>query len=825
MEAQQRLGFGKLRSQGMKRSGYYSTAIWMGVFIVIYGGIKTHADPATDRCAREAEANARAAIKATSGAMDKVARYLEEYGTISLSSPLFVEPGTNFTFDLHRGATNYFSEAKTQIEGAVATSRQTATAIGLAAEAQYDPTLVGQYGALMTDYMKQRGAQEMKNSLIVSAAEKQFQADLLRANQETNTMLRDQLLSSAYSNYAVAYPVSTNATKFPTSADVNSSLPGFSTNAAGRASVRDVFSNSNFLGPGALISGVLTGNPPTINNRMALNIAAGDVATESIMNMLLNPSDAGKFSNKKVFFGVTMVSINPGWRTQSKSYVGDLTADTQITYRPAGRLLVERFLGNPPEDLSAEFVAKIAADAGLSYKVFASLFKRADMTEVDETKFNLLAGANTVPLPPVWELSANNTPEPMVIAVTPNMDVEVLDLASSYRRQFELTLKLAAAMQMAGMKGAANAFLDHASRLEQDARTRTPIPIINSYSISGKMFGFQIGPRLQALGSPANKKSGPEEILHRQSFPAILIVGLNSNAFRLLIERQVGADAKVRYVLNEPHLRIVPSVRWLRMNTGFLGLRGRQDEEDYIKLSESLSGKLESLNNCVAQLPKDKNWPADITSGYALATNRSAMFRALAFVVASAQTFSSELLVPKNQAPPEAKKAPIAGTVEPKTINLSRDAAGAIVAQPSLFMISGAALTQIDKDHITALPAKADGITAKLQTDQLIVLEANVKDTADSLVFQMPIQGVAGGGSPGNLYTMPITITAAPKPPGPTLDQVFEQTTSSTTPDGKTTTTTLGIKVLPNTDTNLFHLLQSTPVQPSKRDSSRRKGS
>src|SRR5262249_46928609 len=161
------------------------------------------------------------------------------------------------------------------------------------------------------------------------AAEKQFQADLLRANQETNAVLQTELIARAHSNYAVAYPAPTNVPNFPTAGEVNSSLPGLSSNRIGRPEIKSVLTGDTFTTAGKLIDDALKSNPPTINNRMALNIAAGDVATEGVLNLLLSPGQAGKLTGKRVLFGVTMVSINPGRKTR-QHYAGDITADADL---------------------------------------------------------------------------------------------------------------------------------------------------------------------------------------------------------------------------------------------------------------------------------------------------------------------------------------------------------------------------------------------------------------------------------------------------------------------------------------------------------------
>src|SRR5262249_7685125 len=90
---------------------------------------------------RDLIANANCQLTRAGKAADALAKYLEEYGSITMSAPLFTLPGTNFAFELHRGTGTYFNEAKSDVNGAIGVSEQSATGFGLGIEAQYDPTL------------------------------------------------------------------------------------------------------------------------------------------------------------------------------------------------------------------------------------------------------------------------------------------------------------------------------------------------------------------------------------------------------------------------------------------------------------------------------------------------------------------------------------------------------------------------------------------------------------------------------------------------------------------------------------------------------------
>jgi|SRR6266850_2057038 len=93
-------------------------------------------------------------------AMDRLARQSEEWGTMQISAPLLVEPTTTFNFNLQRGASNYFNEAKNDIQIATAYSDQSFQSLKV-----LDPKgitlLAGQASAISASYVN--------NSVLVTA--------------------------------------------------------------------------------------------------------------------------------------------------------------------------------------------------------------------------------------------------------------------------------------------------------------------------------------------------------------------------------------------------------------------------------------------------------------------------------------------------------------------------------------------------------------------------------------------------------------------------------------------------------------------------------
>ena len=98
---------------------------------------------------------------------------------------------------------------------------------------------------------------------------------------------------------------------------------------------------------------------------------------------------------------------------------------------------------------------------------------------------------------------------------------------------------------------------------ENDVLTRTPEVPISAYS-SGHIFGYQIGPVLKAVGDPSSKSPKPEYQLDRQSFPVLIVCGLDSENFKPLITASYNqANIFKRLIVLEPQIQFTQTHRWI----------------------------------------------------------------------------------------------------------------------------------------------------------------------------------------------------------------------------------------------------------------------
>jgi hypothetical protein len=120
-------------------------------------------------------------------------------------------------------------------------------------------------------------------------------------------------------------------------------------------------------------------------------------------------------------------------------------------------------------------------------------------------------------------LSSKYRRAPTVFSVLPLLDAQTLELANSQREVTQLAFQLAALLPAHGVNIKAKDLFQFVRRYSRDLRSRTPIPVVNSYS-SGGTFGFRFSPSFQAMRDPAQKNARAANVLLPTSFPALITV-------------------------------------------------------------------------------------------------------------------------------------------------------------------------------------------------------------------------------------------------------------------------------------------------------------
>lgn len=273
--------------------------------------------------------------------------------------------------------------------------------------------------------------------------------------------------------------------------------------------------------------------------RARLIDAAGNQVISRIFDFLGDPSAASQFEDKPILMAVATMAVNPGWRT-GHDYDGQIDAEVIYKWGPARRTTCERLSKFTAEDSAftkAEIeVATHFAANGLWPE--ASSYGRKEYTALRD---NLLISRN----------------RPLAAAVSPLMERQNIDEASSRARQDEIALFLSASLAKSGQKAAGEVFNKYMKMRRLDVKTLSSLPVVNSYGMGGGRFGFHVTSRIQAVGNLNKPKA--EDVLEKQNFPVLIVFGLSSEDLRPRLV-QNGARAEIW----EPHIMLTQNHQWSR---------------------------------------------------------------------------------------------------------------------------------------------------------------------------------------------------------------------------------------------------------------------
>ena len=537
-------------------------------------------------CGPYTSASAPKELQNVGQTMDRLAADEAEFGTMGISSPVLAKPSDTFAFDVNADANAFYNDAKSSRQGLANNFEQEAVSLSAAANVTLNPVAALGFAAQLQQYQQAvslnnvaQSFADRKNAAYNAAAYQQYEADLLSArNSTTNPADFAQKRAEAYKKLvdSLAGPTATTLPAFPQS----STQPAAPTDLTTRPTdlINQFANNGNFAGFQNLAS-----TRPTlgVTDRTALLTAAGDNAVKAMFKMLGDPKLAEQFRGLKVIYGVSTVSVNPGWRTK-KNYAANVAMTVSVTYVPARVEVIRRLLKNG--DLSLGLREQIAFDSGLC------------ATRPTTT----INADSAVPVGYRYDEdpeSASST-GPLVAAVSPMTDTQTLDLESSFRQQQDFALNLAFQLLAAGQTGQAQTVFKYAHSLQQDFATVSPDVVVNSYS-TGPIFGFQVGPRLKAVEEAARgKASGPADVLDRQSFPTLIMMGFAPDDLHPRI-RARSESGRVHYDVYEPAMKLDGVNQWVLMDhpwyEDILGGNKQLTETERLNLSYDVNRHVEAL--------------------------------------------------------------------------------------------------------------------------------------------------------------------------------------------------------------------------------------
>ena len=712
--------------------------------------------------------------------------YVDAYGFASLSTPLFVKPDKTFNFRLENVTPNtFFDAARAEINVRNSGISSSAFGAGASLTGEFDILALQQGQSELASNRSDLATVAEKQRLLNEAAYQQYEAELLAAQSITDLSERGKKQAEAKRTLVanLAGPGANTPPKYLTPAA-----------SGGNASAAVAGGLLSQLGP---LQGQAAAGSPAVANEMrsALLMAAGDTATYAILSLLGEPEKNASFTGQSVLFGVSTVAVDPGWLTQ-KGFAADVSTKVSINWVPA-RAEVERLY---IEHLKQ--VAKTLPDKDKpAQPVSDGQSKPNGITALIECIKNSKAVSpeaiddwcESPAVPPDYDqsgyrpylLRSCKDSEVLVSAVSPMADAQLLDAQSATKRQTELALRIKLALNYAGAKAAADTFANWAKQQQEDIESRSANVVVNSYSMSGGVFGFQVGPRLLADPKQQGGHASVEKLV-RQSFPTLLIMSYDEQTLGIKVlvrsekDKESGKETLFCNVV-EPELLMKTATRWQPLNK----------KADILPEDEFFAVRLQAAAAWNALLRTDKNAPNDAVGqakqrrGSYIADFSSMdrwrdrqMYRQHMEALLSrlegvgyrttlpVQVLTDKLSKQPNSGP-TCKVPPVVEILAPSSVVLSVDGSGNVIPRTVELALVGRELKSLKPDSVAIAMGKASWVDAagkvqgkpvvKQEGDSLLRVWVRVDSAASPLVFSLTTAD-----SSTVITTPPLIVTSEP---------------------------------------------------------------
>ncbi len=751
--------------------------------------------------------------------VDEIAREHEEWGSVSMSAPIIVKPDTtNFSAELNYPGTDFFTNAKADVEGSAAARNATRTITSTGLSVAVDPTRLEagltalrnartEQALFEAESARKAQARQLKDSAAsLDYTTKLKTASMLPTEAERNAAIAaadrsyaDALLANGTTVTAPTIPVAaTDATNSP-------AVPGKGTLAAPPSELSAALGT---LGTGLPTFGY-SSSTLTRSDRSALIEAAGNRAVQGLFNALGKPAEASKFEGKRIVMAIATVAVNPGWRTQ-RDFSGQLNArigftwriarpEIQAIYAPPAPPTAAASEGKEPSYKDGAALNSTSVDLTLGLPVLAAPEFETEIT-AGQAKSGSQGGGGppgSSPSAPGGLATGGKTPtvrgnrcdtnpwgpgdrleeSPIVAAVSPLMETQALDLEDQYQKQNATAFYLAAALRYYGADAKGEVFRQFLRERDKVAKTRSANAVANSFSASGGVFGFQVGPRLKALADAASRIGGSANVLERQSFPVLIIIGIDENDLAPAWGRLNGDKCKP--VLMEPVLTIHQSPQWLPIKRKLISFRDLL-HLDFSNVHQPRMDELKRLKHELAVADRSNHFDqpnSKAPAQYADLTRRiRTRLESMSSLVNGSsgwQYLPTEFLFSKKApAPP----APAAIThINPGAIKLTSTGYDGIV------VIRGEGISKLQPADISAASGGVPfTIPEAMELEgQGLMVHIHIDATVPTPNFL--VAKLTGPNGSFTLFTPPIAVTSDGPPPAPSKLLPILQSTIETT--------------------------------------------
>lgn len=549
---------------------------------------------------------------------------LDEWGSVTASPPIISIPADEYEFKIEKTPQGYYTSARTEINAGIAQHTKTIFSFLLAASAQADATTKAIYENQLETY---QNAVEKSKSLDGLTDEEKLAA------QKAKQQIIDDLAKAAKENYEKCVDIADNEGELVSGA-INVSDAVTLNNAAVNRRKECLDNYQEELTELATVSELPdfpelpNNNVPNLERMQSTPFAAG--ASINADNYSLDDSEFSKsFSlpdynalpqaatnkfladmlttistneDENAYFGVSMISVNPGWRTR-EGYHAVVNLHTSVKFIEASKSTIEKYIKNTNTDENLRKLIKAnyfdscstSSPTEVFNKTFSLVKNRRD--ECQAEYLALVQGINTTSIPSNENLltasySINTT------AISPVTYAQTQELQNRQISQINLSLMLAATLQKAGMKESAEAFADFSKQRKKEFGSRNADNNVGVFS-TGDMVGLEIQPELFAA---TWDDADPSMILQQQTFPILLRFDtINERQFD---ELQVASECDddpitTDFCLLEPTIAVSTSTSWKssERSAWLFNYKKQLTTEDQYNLYRSLQVECSSQSN------------------------------------------------------------------------------------------------------------------------------------------------------------------------------------------------------------------------------------
>lgn len=573
----------------------------------------------------------------------KLKKAIDEWGAASITSPLLTSPkesSINFKFGLNRSASEFFGAAKTEDQAASAVFNQMAFSTQAGVKVSVDQLAAMQFAADMNQYGRDVARQNLIESERIASAKRVYAAELAAANAGTDTTKKAEMISATEQNYMKSISEGAKPPQFPKqddsflSKDISVAKPP---DIAGRILTND----GEFTSQLGLLKNMDNSKKMSVTDRSAIITAAGDCATQALFELLGNPADAGKYTGTEVYFGVCMVSVEPGWRTR-KNYQADVSMQiyqeigvpTSISIKDGDKgkdkkerlkELLEGIIDAETNTIDIKKKGEIKAklkEEKISIQVFSDAISfKGDEDPSSGSYYNYMEKLKQAKF-----ISSYPRKNPLVItAVSPMTDNQTIDSAYSDRKYIEAAIRMAGALQQVGAQAQAEVFTQFVKSLQKDVRSINSDAIITSYGFINGFLGYQIGPRLKAMEDPGGNEDAPSNVLGRIAFPVLIVIGVVIPDVDILDPYTGEVLATVKW--STSNLEFRQSFTWMPIKSNWakriIGIPKALRENDWTDWMEDIAKVRQKMDEFETTLNKgDKHKLTDVCDSFALLESR-----------------------------------------------------------------------------------------------------------------------------------------------------------------------------------------------------------